>query len=310
MCNGTCFHVTLSTENFQEAPNITKQYLQYLDALEANDLDVTEEDLYDWALEPLLPLFQQIDSNPRKEQTYTLHDYFNPKTFEYKLHVDGGKLVASTNDGNNARPRHQEVNLAHVDHSFPWPSFCPSEISICNKDPKDALTQFPRKVLVNKETICYFKAFQPGCRQEALHELKAYLCIDQLRAEDGVQVPNTLGLVQRDDGSSYIGFLLSYIDCDGRTLEGAVCADTPQHLRQRWADQVISTVKLLHKAGIIWGDAKAANVLVDTNMDTWIIDFGGGFTEGWVEREKAGTVEGDLQGLAKIVDYIFAKTNP
>jgi hypothetical protein len=28
-------------------------------------------------------------------------------------------------------------------------------------------------------------------------------------------------------------------------------------------------------------------VLVDANMDTWIIDFGSGFTEGWVEKERA-----------------------
>ncbi|KFZ19023.1 hypothetical protein V502_03878 [Pseudogymnoascus sp. VKM F-4520 (FW-2644)] len=271
MCNGTCFHVTLSTENFQEAPEIKEQYLQYLDALEADDIDVTEEDLHDWALEPLLPLFQRIDSNPTNKQTFTLYDYFNPITLKYKLHAAGGILVASPYDETNATPRHQGVNLAPSDLSFPWPSFRPSDISICNKDPKDALTQFPRKVLADKETICYFKAFQPGCQRDALHELNAYLRIDHLKIEDGLRVPHI-------------------------------------HLRQRWAAQVTSTVKHLHEADIVWGDAKAANVLVDINMDAWIIDFGGGFTEGWVEREKAGTVEGDIQGLAKIVDYIFART--
>jgi hypothetical protein len=306
MCNGTCFHITLSTENFQEAPDIKEQYLQYLDALEVDDADLTEEDLYDWALEPLLPLFQRIDSNPTTEQTFTLHDYFNPITLNYKLHATGGILVASPNDENKASPRRQGVSLAPSNLSFPWPTFRPSDISICNKDPKDALTQFPRKVLANKETICYFKAFQPGCQREALHELNANLRIDQLKVEDGLRVPRILGLVQGEDGS-YMGLLLSYIDCDGRTLEGAVRADTPKHLRQRWADQVISNLEHLHEAGIVWGDAKAANVLVDRNMDAWIIDFGGGFTEGWVEREKAGTVEGDIQGLAKIVDYIFAR---
>jgi serine/threonine protein kinase len=147
-----------------------------------------------------------------------------------------------------------------------------------------------------------------SCQRDALHELNAYLRIDQLKVEDGLRVPRILGFVQGEDCSSYMGLLLSYIDCDSRTLEGAVRADTPKHLRQRWADQVSSTLKHLHEAGIVWGDAKAANVLVNTNMDAWIMDFGGGFTEGWVEREKAGTVEGDIQGLAKIVDYIFAKT--
>lgn len=307
MCNGICFHVTLSSENFQEAPEIKEKYLQYLDALEVDDIDVTEEDLYDWALEPLLPLFQQSDSNPTNKQTFTLYDYFNPITLKYKLHTAGGVLVASPNDETNATPRHQGVNLASSDLSFPWPSFRPSDILICNKDPKDALTQFPRKVLVDKETICYFKAFQPGCQRDALHELNAYLRIDHLEIEDRLRVPHIVGLVQEEDGS-YVGLLLSYIDCDGRTLEGAVRADAPEDLRQRWAAQVTSTVKHLHEAGIVWGDAKAANVLVDLNMDAWIIDFGGGFTEGWVEREKAGTVEGDMKGLAKIVEYIFAET--
>lgn len=304
MCNGTCFYITLSTENFQEAPNIKDQYLQYLDALEANNPDVTEEDLYDWALDPLLPLFQQIDSNPTNEQTFTLHDYFNPVTLKYKLYATGGMLAVSPND-ENTRPRHQQVELAPSDLSFPWPSFSPSEISICNKDPKDALTQFPRKVLANRETICYFKAFQPGCQREALHELNANLRLDQLKVLGGLRIPRILGLVQGKDSSSFMGFLLLYIDCDGRTLEGAIRADPPKHLRQRWADQVNSTLKHLHKAGIVWGDIKAANILIDRNMDAWIIDFGGGFTEGWVEREKAGTVEGDMQGLVKIVDYIF-----
>ncbi|KFZ03160.1 hypothetical protein V502_11176 [Pseudogymnoascus sp. VKM F-4520 (FW-2644)] len=92
------------------------------------------------------------------------------------------------------------------------------------------------------------------------------------------------------------------------TLEGIVSPNTPKPLRQRWADQVTSTVRRLHEAEIVWGDAKAANILVDVNMDAWVIDFGGGFTQGWVQRENAGTVEGDSQGLAKIVDHIFASS--
>jgi hypothetical protein len=36
-------------------------------------------------------------------------------------------------------------------------------------------------------------------------------------------------------------------------------------------------------------------------------NFGGGYTLGFVGREKAGTIEGDLQGLEKIVEYVFSK---
>jgi len=41
------------------------------------------------------------------------------------------------------------------------------------------------------------------------------------------------------------------------------------------------------------------------HSNAWIIDFEGGHTEGWVDRDKAGTVEGDLQGLENIVNFIF-----
>ncbi|KAJ5420206.1 hypothetical protein N7465_002725 [Penicillium sp. CMV-2018d] len=57
--------------------------------------------------------------------------------------------------------------------------------------------------------------------------------------------------------------------------------------------------------GIIWGDAKAANVLIDANEDAYLIDFGGGYTKGWVEKEKSSSTEGDLQGLENIKRYLF-----
>jgi tRNA A-37 threonylcarbamoyl transferase component Bud32 len=83
--------------------------------------------------------------------------------------------------------------------------------------------------------------------------------------------------------------------------------DTPASTKQKWVDQVTGTFTQLHKAGIAWGDAKPDNILIDKNNDAWIIDFGGGYTRGFVEREKAGTIEGDLQGLEKIVQYVFSE---
>lgn len=36
------------------------------------------------------------------------------------------------------------------------------------------------------------------------------------------------------------------------------------------------TIEKLHKVGVVWGDAKADNILIDKNDDAWEIDFGGG----------------------------------
>jgi hypothetical protein len=52
---------------------------------------------------------------------------------------------------------------------------------------------------------------------------------------------------------------------------------------------------------IVWGDAKTANVLIDKKDDAWLIDFGGGNTEVWIDEELWDTKEGDLQALEKIL---------
>ncbi len=75
-------------------------------------------------------------------------------------------------------------------------------------------------------------------------------------------------------------------------------------MRRRWAPHVDGSIKKLHQQGIIWGDAKAENVLIDKNDDAWVIDFGGSYTPGWVDPDKAGSLEGDIQGLEMIIDML------
>ena len=65
-----------------------------------------------------------------------------------------------------------------------------------------------------------------------------------------------------------------------------------------------TTLACLHEAGIVWGDAKAANILVDMDDNAWIIDFGGGYTWGWVGKDHMETIEGDQEGLSKIKELL------
>ncbi|KAI1099213.1 hypothetical protein F4804DRAFT_349567 [Jackrogersella minutella] len=78
----------------------------------------------------------------------------------------------------------------------------------------------------------------------------------------------------------------------------------PRERREKWAAQIRETVDQLHDIGVVWGDGKTSNVIIDNNDDAWLIDFGGGWTEGWVDEELDDTVEGDEQVVRNIVKFL------
>jgi tRNA A-37 threonylcarbamoyl transferase component Bud32 len=63
-------------------------------------------------------------------------------------------------------------------------------------------------------------------------------------------------------------------------------------------------IRLLHAAGIVWDDAEQESILVDEDDLVWLIDFGGGTANGWIDSENAETKEGDLQGLANFKEFL------
>jgi tRNA A-37 threonylcarbamoyl transferase component Bud32 len=106
-----------------------------------------------------------------------------------------------------------------------------------------------------------------------------------------LRTPALFGLVY-DDSGFLLGLLLYYIGCKALTLQHAVTPEVPMSMRQYWVTEIDEILTLLQKAGIIWGDGKVANILVDGHNDPWIVNFGGSYTPGWVEKELAGRLKG------------------
>jgi len=52
----------------------------------------------------------------------------------------------------------------------------------------------------------------------------------------------------------------------------------------------------------VWGDVHPGNIVIDKNFDAWIVDFGGGCIEEFLDRKKAGTKEEDWQGVQRIFE--------
>ncbi|KAM5378789.1 hypothetical protein ACJZ2D_004262 [Fusarium nematophilum] len=149
----------------------------------------------------------------------------------------------------------------------------------------------------------FLKLVGPWVTHPTKRELSTYRQIREMIPDPHGRFSRLHGLVKSENGR-VLGLLLSYINCKNLTLTCAMRRDPPVALRRKWKKQIRWTVELLHIAGIIWGNVKADNVLIDDRDDAWVIDFSGGYTEGWVDKEHAGTLEGDEQGLSKIIEFI------
>lgn len=51
-------------------------------------------------------------------------------------------------------------------------------------------------------------------------------------------------------------------------------------------------------------------MLIDNDNNAIVIDLEGGTTRGWVDHDVGGTLEGDMQGMERMMDFIFKDESP
>ncbi|KAK0751549.1 hypothetical protein B0T18DRAFT_402768 [Schizothecium vesticola] len=333
-CNGRVFHVEMSPFYLCDSPVIESRYRKFIAAVRDEDvLMATEEDkvqdpedvlddFHAWIIAVFKPVFLEVapdvppSFDPAKiavgDARPLLSEYLFPEEHCCRLEAENDKpFPIHARDAES--PFIPALNAIHPELAQELGQhvkfFDPSAIEVSFGRPEYALSHIPTRVLVElddsgQKTVCFFKEFARGYRLESELEAHLRVCKSTLRSE--VRVIRLRGLVAVDDGQ-IAGLLLTYVD-HRRENDGLVFQEsllhTPIPLRQRWATQIQETVEQLHNAGIVWGDAKLDNVMIDKNNDAWLIDLGGGYTKGWVDKDMAGTKEGDLQGVAKIVECL------
>ncbi|KAJ5934622.1 hypothetical protein N7466_004169 [Penicillium verhagenii] len=286
------FQIELKAANFEKSPTLLADYLRYHDHLEPDYLPESDEDfgsedpleeLAEWALEYFLPIFREILPLDIHEK-YTLYDYLFPEVFHYSLDVYQDKLAPIFLDKAGDK-RFLSALL-----------------------PDNTLPAIPRKVYIQGQHIqvAFLKSVGAGDVNSICREISAYTKIQSALLSKPINTSRLLGIVRIPSSGRIVGLLLSYIESkDNKTL---LCmGKDPQHVSmgQKWLSQITQSIEGLHVCGAVWGDAKPDNVLIDTQFDAYLIDFGGGYTKGWVDKELANTAEGDLQGLQRISEFLF-----
>ena len=162
------------------------------------------------------------------------------------------------------------------------------------------------QVLVDGQILCAKLIGQHSSRS-ILREITLLQRITSEDIHSSIRIPRLRGLISSDtDHTQIIGFVMTYIR-SGRAEShlGAVdVRSVPYADRVEWATQIREGLALLHSRGIVWGDAKADNIMLDIESRLWMTDFGGGYTQNWVDALLAESMKGDLQGLARILRFL------
>lgn len=187
------------------------------------------------------------------------------------------------------------------------PLLHPSKIFLFRDEYVDitGLTQRPEKVFIEPSEILFFKP----CHRthEIPREIETMTRLQQSGLDKSLRVTIIHGLVQYQEETDQIcGLLLTYVK-HNETLAFIDINETPLDRRNKWISQIRQTIDKLHSNGNHLGSVKPDNILVDDNDDLWFIDFGGSFTYGWVDEDKTETMEGDCQGMERIIQFLLGE---
>jgi hypothetical protein len=313
--NGRLFFLEYDTKYFVRSPGIRATYLKYLQEIRDSEIDWSDPDALGWFLKPFEALILKLAPPLSRTKPPTLSQYAFPDFFSCRLHAEDEKFHPKQLDKWSAwtGPPGLEVSKHLIQGLQSWTRvYDPSVVTLCYNRAEDVLNKPPNRVRLGNEpgenNRSYFlKSFiEHGTLYQLERELAAFKQIAESNINPAAHITRLRGVVTSKDGR-VLGLLLNWIDDPVGSLAYQYRRRSLQ-TRLQWAAQIRQTVSELHKNGVVWGDAKLDNVLLDRSSTPWVIDFGGGHTPNWVDRDKAETVEGDLQGLEKIVERLSRPT--
>ncbi|KAK2611946.1 hypothetical protein QQS21_002052 [Conoideocrella luteorostrata] len=313
--HGIRFFVTITAKDLEGEGD----HLHYFSNLR-EDLDDPDNmfAFEEWVLDALDGFLCQVAPNPApgSVKAVTLLEYFSPSTFAFKLVNIAGRLCAvqecyDPDTHGDTTPRTQII-----DSLVNFPGVDPEEVILRTTLPavpiipaaslervsddslSEELSDIPKKVRrVGTNEVFFFKGGFKG--QGHLRELKM---LSKINSSSGSRRPlrtsRLAGLVVwNEEASCLMGYLLEYIEGETLTLRAETASITK---KKRWMCQVGAIVKRLHRLGVVWGNVKSDNVIINAAGYAVVVDFRGGHTPEYIGRELQQAARVDLMGLEQM----------
>ena len=286
--NGVRYHLFLQYNN--EYPDcLGNKYLQKCyDAFEQQDFDRCEACVYD-CMELFWPFIQKADADRERERKpgKDLSQAKDNIIAKIELKIVDGRLRA----------------FEHHEH-FKYPLTAPvenrfSSLNAFSKDEVEHVVEIDyeiHKVRIGETEYCKKTVYRRS-ESSFIREIET---LSRIPCGGHLNVVKLIGVVDAGEGT-IDGMVLGLIL--GNPLSEVVSPSSSQ--KEKWKRQISETISFLHGIGVVWGDVKPANILIDEKTDDAVlIDFGGGSTKGWVDHHLTETTQGDLQGLNRIIRYL------
>ncbi|KAM0693670.1 hypothetical protein Q7P36_006926 [Cladosporium allicinum] len=287
------------------------------------------ESLRNAVLTPFLPTIQNLATRFDPGKDLTVSEWAECNRFHLSLQPSDQIM---TTKQNHSQLSHGLVSLPMSNITLPSniPQFDTSEITLASYDSSAAMTgTWPDKATAAGKTY-FFKAAIDLRYPEFENELATYVALHNL-GNPVPRIPVLTGVVvtpspwlseidvpapteTMETGPFILGFLISWID------NAVILADVSRQDRAlymvEWRATVRETVRNMHSLGILWGDVNAHNVVVDREMDAWVVDFGRG-GKGAKEQLSSGDdgdggarrkleMEKELEGIDAMMEVLLS----
>ena len=341
LLNGTRFYVSITSKMLEGSGELLQEFQGFKD-----DLDDPETmfNFEEWVLGALGDDIRQVTPSPAPgaRQQITLLDYFSPPTFAFELVNRDGKLC-TLRENYNPRIHGDTAPRTRIVQGSPPPMSQRrgSDSSASSRGSLPGQGVILRSALPDVPLVpaSQLERVDDGLRDEQLSDIpskvrrvgtsKTFFFKAALKAHGHRREMDILSRIKRggpfdstfrtsslaslvvwednsgEDKATLMGFLLEYVE--GGTLAERMEA-APVEMRRKWFHQVQSTVGRLHELGIVWGDVKPDNIIINVEGDAVVVDFGGGFTPEYIEPELQQTLQGDLIALDHMADVLGLKS--